>query len=145
MTQSIACPVLDCAWTYDAPDPEPQGASLADVFGPGVFAAAAATQRAYATEKALTEHFHGHSTADYVRTLAHQRAELGRLTESLVSSANAALELRSALAEIGDAMGVAPPVPQPNDDLTAWIRSARREAVRLRNGRSAASGGGWAQ
>jgi hypothetical protein len=141
----ITCPVLDCGWTCDASTPDPrsrQRETLADVFGPGVYAAAAATQEAVRLERVLHEHFATHSTADYVRTMTHQREELERLTESLVRQTRAAADMRAALSELGEALAMR---PLSTDDLATWVRSARAQAMRLSHGRSAASGRGWAQ
>lgn len=129
----ITCPVLDCDWTHDVPEPDPRSrkqATLADVFGPGVYAAAAVTQEAWALERVLDAHFRTHSTADYVRTMANQRTELAAAAERLEQQRERTDHLHEAL----DAVTVALDLEAPRAiGLTEWVRAMRTVVMRLRH------------
>lgn len=76
----LTCPIPDCPWTHKVPELSPGAASpdaLAGVFGPGVFAAAAAHQHARGLEDALRAHFETHTLVDWVTALrnANQRRD----------------------------------------------------------------------
>jgi hypothetical protein len=141
----ISCPVLDCGWTTDASGPPPESTkreTLADAFGPGVYAAVAVTQNAWRLERELDQHFRQHSTADYVRTMAQQRAELEAQTKAYGEANRYATRLYTALVEIATELRVQVPVNQDLDELTKAMRAA---VMRLAHGQPAASGRGWGQ
>lgn len=139
----ITCPVLDCGWTYDASTPDPrsrQRETLADVFGPGVYAAAVATQGAWELERVLTEHFANHTTAEYVATMASQRGRLETCQADRIRATALAEHYMATLAVLARELRIPAPI---GDDLTEWTRQARAAIVRRAG--TAASGRGWAQ
>lgn len=141
----ITCPVLDCEWTHDASGPPPasrQRETLAGMFSSGVYAAAAATQQAWDLERTLTEHFVTHTTVEYVRTMAHQRAQLAEESAQREAATAAMGRLQLALADLSAELEVDTPT---DGELDMWTRAMRAAVMKLRRGRTAASGRGWAQ
>jgi hypothetical protein len=111
------------------------------VFGPGVYAAVAVTQQAWATEQVLTEHYKTHTTADYVRTMYHQRTELERLAQQERVARQEATDYQQALAAVMSRLGMP---GELSGEVADDQRRVLLEIARLR-GLSAASGRGWAQ
>jgi hypothetical protein len=141
----IACPVLDCGWTTDASGPSPESVqreTLADVFGPGVYAAVAVTQNAWRLERVLDAHFRSHSTAEYVRTMAAQAQRIADEVGRLQEAEQRAGAYRGALTAVAEVLRLE--VPPDLEDLVAWACKMRATLMRLRHN-SAASGRGWGQ
>lgn len=70
--QLLTCPIPDCPWTHEVPALFAEATSphaLADIFGAGVFAAAAAHQHAQRLEDALRAHFETHDLVQWVTAL----------------------------------------------------------------------------
>lgn len=64
------CPLPDCPWaTVTMPGPAEHPGALADVFGWGVFAAHAASERHLENERKIREHLETHTLLEWVKAL----------------------------------------------------------------------------
>jgi hypothetical protein len=77
--EAILCPVDECDFVHYAPDLTVPSTALASVFGSGVMAAAAVTQRAHEIERVLGKHFAGHKAEEYLRTIQRLNTRAIRL------------------------------------------------------------------
>jgi hypothetical protein len=70
------CPFPGCRWAHvSAAGPEESPGALADIFGPGVFAATARAQRLAMTEQTLAAHLGSHTTGEWAIALAQANAD----------------------------------------------------------------------
>jgi len=117
-------------------------ATLADVFGVGVMAARAQQDYAARIEHALREHHDGHTTADYLRTIEHQRNALIEQSNRGGAAERDASLLRVAVTQVAEIVGIPAPAtlielaPLDRAPVTAklseWVQSVRAEVMRLR-------------
>lgn len=86
MTQLIECVIEKCDWRHVIayPDPRITEHSLADIFGPGVFAATANAQVQREAEEAIAEHYRSHSILELFQTCARRTVELGEAQATVV-------------------------------------------------------------
>jgi len=75
------CPYPGCKWEHSEPPagPEEDPRALADVFGPGVFAAHARNQRREMTEEKLTAHVGTHKPAEWAVALSNAASDVAVL------------------------------------------------------------------
>lgn len=83
----IRCPVMDCAWSTSTDLPaEVTDATLAGVFGWGVFRAGHEASKRHQVEAETRRHLQTHDVIDFVKTIK-------RLEELVASQVNQILEL----------------------------------------------------
>lgn len=82
MTDVFACPVDGCTWAHTEPPLDVPEMALAGVFGPGVMASVARTQRHERIERALHQHLEGHPRVDFVRTITRLEKALREADEA---------------------------------------------------------------
>lgn len=72
----VYCAIDNCDWAHLEPHLNVDPGALANVFGPGIFAAVAHAQQAQRIEDALDAHYRTHTVVDFLRTMASLRHEL---------------------------------------------------------------------
>jgi hypothetical protein len=75
------CPLPSCPWVLagDPPGPAESPLALADIFGPGVFAAHALNTRLQRTERELADHLAGHTVQEFAVALAAANKHIAAL------------------------------------------------------------------
>ena len=105
---TIACPVLDCDWILDAPEPDPrsvQPETLAGVFGVDVFASVAVATHNERIERGLREHLEDHDLTEWVRTAIQLRKNIDAATAARDDDAERMKAYRSALSTLASRTG----------------------------------------
>lgn len=112
MTQVIDCVIDKCDWSHTIafPDPRINEATLADIFGPGVFAATANAKVAHDAEQAIAAHYRTHTPFELFETCARRTVELN--------------EARAATAAMYRLLH-----PEPGDRVFGYHAGGRAEGV----------------